>query len=111
MQWGWDPQTFEAIATSLAVLLGSIGIFIAIRALRQAQEANERAYMQNRRARNVTAILSISSDMRKRWEGGWDSILREKAPRLNELDETERVEVQQQLTYMLNWLDWAAPGP
>jgi hypothetical protein len=62
-------------------------------------------FAENRRARNLEAILHISDDFRKRWESSWGAVLRDEVPQLN-LEEREQGRVGTELTYMLNWLDW-----
>ncbi len=92
--WGLNPDSMSAIGSLVsagAVIIALIGLVIA--------------YRQNRRARNLQAFLEISTDMRRRWEGGWQVILREKVP-LMDLTKRHSGEVGRELTYMLNWLDW-----
>lgn len=89
-QWGLNPSTMSAIG-SVGVLVAFVGLLVEI--------------AQNRKARNLEAILSISADFRARWERGWGAILRDQVPQLN-LSERDQGEVGRQLTYMLNWLDW-----
>ncbi len=79
-----------SLVSAGAVIIALIGLVIA--------------YRQNRRARNLQAFLEISTDMRRRWEGGWQVILREKVP-LMDLTKRHSGEVGRELTYMLNWLD------
>ena len=80
-EWAWNPSTVQAmaslvIAAGLVITIGGI-IFAAI---------------HNRRTRNLQAILTISMDMRKRWESGWEKILRYRAPSMD-LDSRHRGEV------------------
>ena len=51
-EWGFNPSTVSAIG-SIAVLLVLVSIGLE--------------FMQNRRARNLEAILTISTDIRNRW--------------------------------------------
>ena len=88
--WGFNPSTLSAI--------GSVGVLIAFLGL-------VLGFMQNRRARNLQAVLHISDDMRRRWESGWQSILRDQVPNMN-LEARHSGKVGRQLTYMMNWLDW-----
>ena len=89
-EWGLNPSTLSAVG-SLGVLLAIVGFLSEMR--------------QNNKSRNLEAIFHISDDMRQRWEHNWGRILRDEAPRLD-LDARQIGEVGQQLTYMLNWLDW-----
>ena len=89
-EWGFNPSTVSAIG-SIAVLLVLVSIGLE--------------FMQNRRARNLEAILTISTDIRNRWESEWEYLLREKIPGLS-LEERKEGEVGQKLRYMLNWVEW-----
>ena len=89
-EWGFNPSTVSAIG-SIAVLLVLVSIGIE--------------FMQNRRARNLEAILLLSADMRKRWESEWEYLLREKIPSLS-LEDRKEGEVGHKLRHMLNWIDW-----
>lgn len=89
-EWGFNPSTLSAIG-SLGVLLAIAGFLFEMR--------------QNNKSRNLEAIFHISEDMRQRWENGWRRILRFEVPYLD-LEAREEGEVGDQLTYMLNWLDW-----
>ena len=93
-QWGFNPESVSAVGSAVsaaAVIVAVIGLVLA--------------YRQERRARNLQAFLEISGDMRRRWENGWDVMLRETVPKLN-LQERSSGEAGRQLRYMLNWLDW-----
>jgi hypothetical protein len=53
----------------------------------------------------MDASLQIFFDFRGRWEDKWGDVLRRDAPNLN-LEERHAGVVGQELTYMLNWLNW-----
>ncbi len=89
-EWGWNPSTVSAIG-SAAVLIAFAGLLAEM--------------TQNRKARNLEAILTISADFRTRWEKGWGAILRDQVPNLS-LEERQKGEVGRELAYMCNWLDW-----
>ncbi len=92
--WGFNPASVSAVGSAVsaaAVIVAVIGLVVA--------------YRQERRSRNLQAFLEISGDMRRRWEKGWDVMLRETVPKLN-LQERSSGEVGRELRYMLNWLDW-----
>jgi len=88
--WGNNPHTLEAIGSVIFLIILS-GVVIE--------------FVQGRRARNLQAILAISADMRRRWEGGWEHLLRDKIPHLN-LEERRSGDVGRDLRFILNWLDW-----
>ena len=89
-EWGFNPSTVSALG-SIAVLIVLVTVGIE--------------FIQNRRARNLEAILTLSTDMRKRWESEWEHLLREKIPSLSPEDR-KKGEVGRELRYMLNWMDW-----
>ena len=53
----------------------------------------------------MDAALQIFFDIRDRWEAKWGDVLRRQVPDLD-LEERHQGEVGQEITYMLNWLNW-----
>lgn len=88
--WGFNPSTLSAF--------GSIGLVVAMIAVFLT-------WLQNRRARDMAAALQIFFDIRDRWEAKWGDVLRRQVPDLD-LEERHKGEVGQEITYMLNWLNW-----
>jgi len=91
-----DPIYLNALGsllTALTVIISAIAAYFAYRA--------------SRRSRNLTAFFELSKDFRDRWEGGWEQILRERAPALSAADRRSG-EVGRQLRFMLNWVDWVS---
>ncbi len=78
-QWGFNPNTVNAVATALGSLTFIVALFSAISAYRQQKVAE----IEAQKGRNLQAILAISTDYRNRWERDWEQILREKVPKIS----------------------------
>ena len=92
--WGWNPESVAAAGTVVA----AVSLIVAI-------IGGARANRHNRKDRALQAFVSLSADIRDRWEGGWGKLLREDLPAMSE-EEKRSPEVVVELEAMLNWLEW-----